>query len=121
MRTMLFGAGLLLSAAAFAGNADAESDEDIRGVTIPLGVYDANNAWIGTFAGSNGYQSYALHPYGGTWYLIQFTGNGIVNNAYFFFANTSCTGQRFIYVSNAAPLLVELRWRDSVGAQHQPA
>jgi hypothetical protein len=106
IRGIAFGAGLILSAAAFAGSAYAQSNEDIRGITVPLGVYDTKNSWIGTFAGSNGYQSYALHPYGNTWYLIQFTRKGILNNAYFFFANSSCTGQRFIYVSDSAPLLL---------------
>jgi len=86
--------------------ASAQEEQELRGITIPLGVYDTHNVWIGTYAGSNGYSGYALHPYDGLWYLIGYSSKGIGYNAVFFYNNKTCSGQPYIYISDESPKLL---------------
>jgi hypothetical protein len=88
-----------------AGDASAQ-EQELRGITMPLGVYDTNGSWVGTFAGSNGYSGYALHPYGGLWYLIAYSSKGIGYNGLFFYTNKSCSGQPYVYISDESPKLL---------------
>ena len=93
-----FAIGGLLAAASYG--------QEIRGVTIPLGVYDTNNTWLGTYSGTTGSYSFALRPYKGTWYQILFNRVGIVSNAYFYYSAAGCVGQRFLYVSDEVPIVL---------------
>lgn len=88
--------------------ASAANAQDIRGVTIPLGVYDINNNWLGTYAGTNGFADYAQHPYDGIWYKMDYSSKGIGYNTYnaLYYPNTNCAGTSYTPPSDESPELL---------------
>lgn len=79
----------------------------IRGVTIPLGVYDAKNNWLGTLLtpATLAAPAQLIRPYNGNWYSLEFTTDGIDGPAPILHTSRDCSGNGY---SNYLQTLSEL-------------